>query len=235
MTNVASAVKDASLNVQTVASAAEELRSSIAEIARQVAQSSTIAGKAVDDARHTDTIVQNLASGAQRIGDVVGLINSMAGQTNLLALNATIEAARAGDAGKGFAVVASEVKSLANQTAKATEDISKQIQEIQTATGEAVQAIELIARTIEELSEIASSIALAVEEQGSATQEIARNVQEAASGTQNVSANIAGVGDGAKETGTAADRVLSAASDLSGQAEQLRSDIRRFISGVKAA
>ncbi len=235
VTNVAAAVEEASVNVQTVASAAEELHSSIAEIARQVAQSSTIAGKAVDDARRTDTIVKTLASGAQRIGDVVGLINSIAGQTNLLALNATIEAARAGDAGKGFAVVASEVKSLANQTAKATEDIGKQILDIQTATGEAVQAIESIAHTIEELSAIASSIASAVEEQGSATQEIARNVQEAASGTQHVSANIAGVSDGAKETGAAAGRVLTAASDLSGQAEQLRTDVRAFISDVKAA
>lgn len=221
--------------MQTVASAAEELHSSIAEIARQVAQSSAIAGKAVDDARRTDTIVKTLASGAQRIGDVVGLINSIAGQTNLLALNATIEAARAGDAGKGFAVVASEVKSLANQTAKATEDISKQISEIQSATGEAVQAIESIAGTIEELSTIASSIASAVEEQGNATQEIARNVQEAASGTQHVSANIAGVSEGARETGAAAGRVLDAAGNLSSQAEQLRGDVRTFISDVKAA
>jgi ABC-type transporter Mla subunit MlaD len=235
VTSVASAVEEASVNVQTVAAAAEELHSSIAEIARQVAQSSTMAAKAVDDARRTDTIVKTLASGAQKIGDVVGLINSIAGQTNLLALNATIEAARAGDAGKGFAVVASEVKSLANQTAKATEDISKQITEIQSATGEAVQAIESIARTIEELSAIAASIASAVEEQGSATQEIARNVQEAASGTQHVSANITGVSDGAKKTGAAAGRVLSAASNLSGHAEQLRGDVRVFISGVKAA
>ena len=235
VTNVAAAVEQASVNVQTVAAAAEELHSSIAEIARQVAQSSTIAGKAVDDAHRTDAIVKTLASGAQRIGDVVDLINSIAGQTNLLALNATIEAARAGDAGKGFAVVASEVKSLANQTAKATEDISKQITEIQTATSEAVQAIESIAHTIEELSAIAASIAAAVEEQGSATQEIARNVQEAATGTQHVSANIAGVSDGAKETGAAAGRVLNAASGLSSQAEQLRGDVRVFIAGVKAA
>lgn len=234
-TDVAAAVEQASANVQTVASAAEELHSSIAEIARQVAQSSAIAGKAVDDARRTDTIVKTLASGAQRIGDVVGLINSIAGQTNLLALNATIEAARAGDAGKGFAVVASEVKSLANQTAKATEDISKQISEIQAATSEAVQAIESIAGTIEELSTIASSIASAVEEQGNATQEIARNVQEAASGTQHVRANIAGVSAGARETGAAASRVLDAAGNLSNQAEQLRGDVRTFISDVKAA
>lgn len=234
-TNVAAAVEQASVNVQTVASAAEQLHSSIAEIARQVAQSSAIAGKAVDDARRTDTIVKTLASGAQRIGDVVGLINSIAGQTNLLALNATIEAARAGDAGKGFAVVASEVKSLANQTAKATEDISKQISEIQSATGEAVQAIESIAGTIEELSTIASSIASAVEEQGNATQEITRNVQEAASGTQHVSANIAGVSEGARATGAAAGRVLDAAGNLSDQAERLRGDVRTFISDVKAA
>jgi methyl-accepting chemotaxis protein len=235
VTTVAAAVEQASVNVQTVAAAAEELHSSIAEIARQVAQSSTIAGKAVDDARRTDTIVKTLASGAQRIGDVVGLINSIAGQTNLLALNATIEAARAGDAGKGFAVVASEVKSLANQTAKATEDISKQITEIQTATGEAVQAIESIAQTIEELSAIAASIASAVEEQGSATQEIARNVHEAASGTQHVSANITNVSTGAKETGAAAAQVFNAASNLSAQAELLRNDVRGFIADVKAA
>jgi methyl-accepting chemotaxis protein len=234
-TDVAAAVEQASVNVRTVASAAEEFHSSIAEIARQVAQSSAIAGKAVDDARRTDSIVKTLAGGAQRIGDVVGLINSIAGQTNLLALNATIEAARAGDAGKGFAVVASEVKSLANQTAKATEDIRKQISEIQSATGEAVQAIESITGTIEELSKIASSIASAVEEQGNATQEIARNVQEAASGTQHVSANIAGVSEGARETGAAAGRVLGAAGNLSGQAEQLRGDVRTFISDVKAA
>ena len=235
VSNVAAAVEQASVNVQTVAAAAEELHSSIAEISRQVTQSSSIAAMAVKDAHRTDEIVKALASGAQRIGDVVGLINSIAGQTNLLALNATIEAARAGEAGKGFAVVASEVKNLASQTAKATEEISRQIAEIQSSTGEAVQAIESIAKTIEEISHIASSIAAAVEEQGSATQEIARNVHEVATGTRHVSENIAGVSQGANETGAAAAQVLTAAVDLTGRAEKLRGDVREFIGNVKAA
>jgi ABC-type transporter Mla subunit MlaD len=233
--SVAAAVEQASVNVQTVASAAEELSSSIAEIARQVAQSSAIAGRAVEDAQRTDAIVKTLASGAQKIGDVVGLISSIAGQTNLLALNATIEAARAGDAGKGFAVVASEVKSLANQTARATGDISAQIAEIQGATSEAVQAIESIVQTITELSRIAASIAAAVEEQGAATQEIARNVQEAASGTREVTSHIEGVSRGAQETASAAAQVLGAAGNLSQQAETMRTDVGRFIGAVKAA
>jgi len=232
---VAAAVEEASVNVQTVASAAEELSSSISEIARQVAQSATIAGKAVEDARRTDAIVKTLAGGAQKIGDVVGLISSIAGQTNLLALNATIEAARAGDAGKGFAVVAAEVKNLANQTAKATGDISAQIAEIQAATTEAVEAIGTIAQTIDELSRIAASIAVSVEEQGAATQEIARNVHEAASGTQDVSSNIVGVSRGAQETGAAASQVLEAAGELSKRAEQMNADVSQFIAAVKAA
>jgi methyl-accepting chemotaxis protein len=235
ITSVAAAVEQASVNMQTVASAAKELSASIAEITRQVAQSSTIASKAVDNARRTDAIVKTLASGAEKIGNVVGLISSIAGQTNLLALNATIEAARAGDAGKGFAVVATEVKSLANQTAKATDDIRNQIAEIQSATGEAVQAIGSIAQTIEELSNIETSIAAAVEEQGLATQEIARNVHEAASGTQHVSANIVGVSQGAQDTGTAAAQLLDAAGELSNQAEHLSADVREFIEEVKAA
>jgi uncharacterized protein YoxC len=233
--SVAAAVEQASVNVQTVAAAAEELSGSIAEISRQVAQSSAIASRAVEDARRTDAIVKTLAGGAQKIGDVVGLIKSIAGQTNLLALNATIEAARAGDAGKGFAVVASEVKNLANQTAKATGDISAQIVEIQTATSEAVHAIETIAETIDELSRIATSIATSMEEQGAATQEIARNVHEAASGTQEVSSSIVGVNQGAQETGAAASHVLTAAGELLQQAEQMRTDVGRFIGAVKAA
>jgi hypothetical protein len=233
--SVTAAVEAASVNVQTVASAAEELSASIGEIARQVAQSSEIADRAVQDAQRTDSIVKTLADGAQKIGDVVDLISTIAAQTNLLALNATIEAARAGDAGKGFAVVASEVKSLANQTAKATEDISQQIAQIQLATKEAVSAIEAISQTIGEVSHIATSIAAAVEEQGAATQEIARNVHEAAAGTQQVSLNIAGVNRGANETGDAATQVLSAAGELSKRSEQLSTDVRHFMSEVKAA
>ncbi len=234
-TNVAAAVEEASVNVQTVASAAEQLSASISEIARQVAQSSDIANQAVQDANRTDGIVKTLAEGAQKIGDVVGLISTIAGQTNLLALNATIEAARAGEAGKGFAVVASEVKSLANQTAKATDDIRQQVAQIQLATKEAVAAIEEISRTIGEVSRIATSISAAVEEQGAATQEIARNVHEAATGTQQVSVNIVGVSRGAAETGAAASEVLAAAGELSGQAERLSGDVQQFVADVKAA
>jgi methyl-accepting chemotaxis protein len=234
-TNVTAAVEAASINVQTVASAAEELSASISEIARQVAQSSEIADRAVQDANRTDAIVKTLAEGAQKIGDVVGLISTIAGQTNLLALNATIEAARAGDAGKGFAVVASEVKSLANQTAKATDDISRQIAQIQLATKEAVTAIEAITQTISEVSRIATAIAAAVEEQGAATQEIARNIHEAATGTHQVSVSIAGVSHGAGETGAAATQVLDAAGELSKQAEGLSGDVQHFVAEVKAA
>ena len=234
-TNVAAAVEEASVNVQTVASAAEELSASISEIARQVAQSSEITNQAVEDANRTDVIVKTLAEGAQKIGDVVGLISTIAGQTNLLALNATIEAARAGEAGKGFAVVASEVKSLANQTAKATDDIRQQVAQFQLATKEAVAAIEEITRTIGEVSRIAASISTAVEEQGAATQEIARNVHEAAAGTQQVSVNIVGVSQGAAETGAAASEVLAAAGELSGQAERLSGDVQKFVADVKAA
>jgi methyl-accepting chemotaxis protein len=234
-TNVAAAVEAASINVQTVASAAEELSASISEIARQVAQSSEIADRAVQDANRTDAIVKTLAEGAQKIGDVVGLISTIAGQTNLLALNATIEAARAGDAGKGFAVVASEVKSLANQTAKATDDISRQIAQIQLATKEAVTAIEAITQTIGEVSRIATAIAAAVEEQGAATQEIARNIHEAATGTHQVSVSIADVSRGASETGAAATGVHDAADELSKQAEGLSGDVQHFVTEVKAA
>ena len=234
-TTVAAAAEEASVNVQTVASAAEELAASISEISRQVAQSAKVAGRAVEDARRTDTVVRALAEGAQKIGEVVGLISNIAGQTNLLALNATIEAARAGDAGKGFAVVASEVKSLATQTAKATDDIGRQIAQIQAATKEAVESIQSIGATIGEVSAIAAAIAAAVEEQGAATQEIARNVQQAAIGTTEVTSTIGGVNEGASSTGAAATQVLGAAEELSRQSERLSGEVGRFIAGVKAA
>jgi methyl-accepting chemotaxis protein len=234
-TAVAAASEQASTNVQTVASAAEELSSSIAEISRQVAESTKIAGKAVEDAGHTNDKVQALAEAAQKIGDVVKLINDIAGQTNLLALNATIEAARAGEAGKGFAVVASEVKSLANQTAKATDEIGAQIAAIQGATGEAVTAIKQIGETIGRVSEIATTIASAVEEQGAATQEIARNVQQASKGTSEVSSNIAGVTQAATDTGKVSSEVLSAAGDLSKQSVRLRDEVDKFLGTIRAA
>jgi len=233
--NVASAAEEVSAGVQTVASAAEQLTSSIGEINRQVAQSSKITGKAVDDAKRTDAIVHALAEGAEKIGTVVSLITDIASQTNLLALNATIEAARAGDAGKGFAVVASEVKNLANQTGKATEEIGAQITQIQSATGEAVNAIKGITDIINEVSVITTTIASAVEEQGAATAEIARNVQQTAASTREVTTNIAGVSQAASETGSAAGQVLSAAGDLSKQAEQLTQEVNTFVSGVRAA
>ncbi len=212
---VAAAAEEASTGLHTVASASEELTASIAEISRQVAQSATITGKAVADAKRTDAIVRALAEGAEKIGAVVGLITNIASQTNLLALNATIEAARAGDAGKGFAVVASEVKSLANQTGKATEEIGAQITQIQAATKEAVDAIQGISATIEQVSTIATAIAAAVEQQGAATSEIARNVQQTAQAAQEVTTSISGVSQAANETGAAAGLVLASASDLS--------------------
>ena len=234
-TMVAAAAEEASAGVQTVAAAAEQLTASIREISRQVAQSAKITGQAVEDTRRTDTVVRALADGAQKIGDVVQLINGIAAQTNLLALNATIEAARAGDAGKGFAVVASEVKNLAGQTAKATEEIGTQIKQIQDATTEAVHAIRAIGVTIEEVNMIASNIASAVEEQGAATAEIARNVQQTAANTQEVTATIADVSRTADETGAAAGQVLSAANDLSQQADQLANEVSEFVAGVRAA
>ncbi len=234
-TSVAASVEEASANVQTVASSAEELSASVQEIARQVDQSSKIAGQAVVEADHTNTTVEGLDRSAQRIGEVVQLIETIAGQTNLLALNATIEAARAGDAGKGFAVVASEVKSLASQTAKATEEIRAQIGEIQGATGQTVEAIRSIGATIREMSEIATAIASAVEEQGAATREIATNVQQAAQGTGEIATNIEGVSRAASETGAAASQVLSAAGELSRQSETLRRDVDAFLTTVRAA
>jgi methyl-accepting chemotaxis protein len=234
-TTVAAAAEEASAGVNTVAAAAEELTASIHEISRQVAKSAKITGKAVEDARRTDIIVRALADGAQKIGDVVQLITGIAAQTNLLALNATIEAARAGDAGKGFAVVASEVKSLAGQTARATEEIGAQIRQIQDATRDAVQAINGIGVTIEEVNAISANIAAAVEEQGAATAEISRNVQQTAAGAQEVTATIASVSQAANETGAAAVQVLGAASGLSQQAERLTYEVNSFVAGVRAA
>jgi methyl-accepting chemotaxis protein len=232
---VGTGARSASSNVQTVAAAAEELSSSVMEISRQVAQSSKITGTAVIEAKRTDGVVRALAEGAARIGDVVSLITGIAGQTNLLALNATIEAARAGDAGKGFAVVASEVKSLAAQTAKATEEIRSQIGQIQSSTVGAVDAIQRITSIINEVAQIAGAIAAAVEEQGAATQEIARNVQQAAMATQDVTNNIGGVSEAATATGSASREVLTAAAELSQQAEQLTAEVRGFLVDVKAA
>jgi len=232
---VALASGEASANVQSVASATEELSSSVTEIGRQVQESARMATDAVGQARVTNDRVSQLSKAASRIGDVVELINTIAGQTNLLALNATIEAARAGDAGRGFAVVASEVKALAEQTAKATGEISQQITGIQGATHESVNAIKEISGTIERLAEISTAIAAAVEEQGAATQEISRNVQQAARGTQQVSSNITDVQRGAGETGAASSQVLSAAQSLSGDSNRLRHEVGKFLDSVRAA
>jgi len=234
-TTVAVVAEQASANVQTVAAATEELSSSVSEIGRQVTESTQIAGQAVAEANRTNVTVQGLSAAAQKIGDVVKLISDIASQTNLLALNATIEAARAGEAGRGFAVVANEVKSLASQTAKATDEISSQVSAMQGATADAVQAIESIGRTISSINEIASAISIAVEQQGSATREIARSVQEAAQGTGQVSSNISGVNQSADKTGAAANKVLSSAEQLSGQASKLRADVDRFLGNIRAA
>ncbi|MEZ0221275.1 MAG: methyl-accepting chemotaxis protein, partial [Tardiphaga sp.] len=234
-TVVATASEEASTNVQSVASATEEMASSITEIGRQVQESARIANEAVDQAQKTNDRVGELSKAAGRIGAVVELINTIAGQTNLLALNATIEAARAGDAGRGFAVVASEVKALAEQTAKATGEISQQIASIQTATDDSVSAIRDIGTTIGKMSEIASTIASAVEEQGAATQEISRNVQQAAQGTMQVSSNIIDVQRGASETGGASSQVLSAAQSLSSDSNRLKHEVSRFLNSVRAA
>ncbi|WP_448203440.1 methyl-accepting chemotaxis protein [Azospirillum sp. sgz302134] len=231
----AAAAEQTAANVQAVAAATEQMNSTTSEIARQVATSTQIATSAVGDVERTTRTVLTLAETAGRIGTVVQLIQDIASQTNLLALNATIEAARAGEAGKGFAVVASEVKSLATQTARATEDISGQIAAIQTATEDAVSAIQAITGTIGSISEICTTIAAAVEEQNAATGEISRNAQDAALGTRQVSTNIESVNLAAGETGSAAGQVLSAAGELGHQADALRHEIERFLTGIRAA
>ena len=225
----------ASSSVGTVASATEELTASIGEISKQVTRSAEIAEKAAEEARRTNVVVEGLASGTQKIGEVVTLIQSIASQTNLLALNATIEAARAGEHGRGFAVVASEVKALANQTAKATEEISAQIQDIQTATGEAVTAIQTFVGTIAEINEISGAIASAVDQQNGATREIAGNVQQAATGTSEVKDNILGVKEAANEAGVAASRLLAASTGLSSQSDQLKIEVNGFLGSIRAA
>ncbi len=234
-TTVASASEEASANVQTVASATEEMTSSIKEISQQVSHSANIADGAVTQAKEANQKVESLVEAAQKIGEVVNLINDIADQTNLLALNATIEAARAGEAGKGFAVVASEVKSLASQTATATEEIAGQITAIQGSTTDAVSAIQDISKTIGEISEVATTVASAVEEQDAATREISTNIQQAATGTQDVTTNIAEVSRGVQETGSAASQVLAASEQLSKQAADLQSSISGFLDNVKAA
>jgi methyl-accepting chemotaxis protein len=232
---VAAATEQATQNVQVVASAAEQLSVSIREISQQVTQSSGLIGAAVDQANTSNEQVRSLIAASHKIGEVVGLINDIAGKTNLLALNATIEAARAGDAGKGFAVVATEVKALANQTAKATEEIASQIKTMQDATSTSAQSIESIVQTIGKVNTTATSIASSVEEQGAATQEIARNVQQAAQGTREVSSNISGVNDAALQTGSAASQVLTSASELSRNGELLKQHVDEFLREVRAA
>ena len=234
-TAVAAALEQSSANVQTVAAATEELAASILEIGRQVSNQSAISATAVQEADRTNASMQLLVDTANQIGAVVDLINSIAGQTNLLALNATIEAARAGEAGKGFAVVASEVKTLASQTARATEEIQAKVKQIQTATGGAQEAVAGIAGIIGRMSEISSAIAAAIEEQNAATAEISNNVAQAARGSEQVSTNIVGVTRAATETGAAARQVLGTAAGLASEAERLKSEVTSFIATVRAA
>jgi methyl-accepting chemotaxis protein len=231
----ANASTQASANVGTVAAATEELTTSISNISQQVTRSAEIAGKAANEAHRTNAVVEGLAAGTQKIGEVVTLIQNIASQTNLLALNATIEAARAGEHGKGFAVVASEVKALANQTAKATEEISAQVQGIQNATGEAVNAIQAIGGTIAEIDSISNEIATAVEQQGLATREISGNVQQAADGTRNVNNSIVSVSRTSEEAGQAASKLLEAANGLSSQSERLKAEVGSFLGSLNAA
>jgi methyl-accepting chemotaxis protein len=232
---VLAASEQASANVGTVAAATEQLSASVSEIGSQVGRAASIAGKAVQEAEETDVKVRGLSAAASRIGEFVAIINNIASQTNLLALNATIEAARAGDAGKGFAVVASEVKSLANQTAKATEEITGQVAAIQESTGEVVGAMQTIAATITTVSEVSSAIAAAVEQQGAAVREIARNTQEAAKSASDVAQNIGGVGQAAGNTRAAAQQEQQAADALAAQAETLRAEVDAFLGGIRAA
>ncbi len=234
MTAVAAATDETSSNVSTVASATEELSSSISEISRQVSDAAKISTQASEEARKTNTMVQELASAAEKIGEVVQLINEIASQTNLLALNATIEAARAGEAGKGFAVVASEVKGLANQTAKATEEISNQIGAVQEQTHKAVEAIGGIAQVIERVRGISSGIASAVEEQGAATKEISHNVQQASQGTQEVSSNISATASAVSENVVTEKKMVEASGDLAHNAEKLRDQVKTFLATVRA-
>ena len=234
-TVVASSAEEASANVATVAAAVEELTASISEISRQVGQSTAIANKSVEETNRTNEIAHGMAQAADRVGQVIQMISDIAGQTNLLALNATIEAARAGESGKGFAVVASEVKSLATQTAKATDDVTTQISAMQQATDLVVAAIRGISETIGDMNRISGTIATAIEEQDAASREISQNVHEAATGTTEVSSNIGGVTHAASETGAAASQVLSAATELSRQSEVLMSEVDKFLHGIRAA
>ena len=233
-TTVAAASEQASVNVQTVASATEELAASLQEVSRQVIECTEVAQQAAAETSRTNEEIDGLSQSAEKIGDVISLINDIASQTNLLALNATIEAARAGDAGKGFAVVASEVKNLASQTANATEEISEQIAGVQTATGNFVTAIEAVTKTIDQVNDIAASISAAVEEQNTVTLEISRNVQETSAAAEDVSRNISAVTESMTRVGGSADTVESAAGGVSGQSDILRKTVDEFLAKVRA-